>query len=136
MNISMEVKKAEAVDRLRRMDIIEDAIIQFYEDGTVMVSKNPYGFLDELSDEQKELVKEFEAEYNGLVYLVNRCNTEFGELLSLFYVSDHEEEWDMDNEDIESGYAMVYCINIDCPDFSEFGSIAFRPVNGGVKRIG
>lgn len=136
MNISMEVKKAEAVDRLRRMDIIEDAIIQFYEDDTVMVSKNPYGFLDELSDEQKELVKEFEAEYNGLVYLVNRCNTEFGELLSLFYVSDHEEEWDMDNEDIESGYAMVYCINIDCPDFSEFGSIAFRPVNGGVKRIG
>ena len=136
MKVTAEVKKAEAVDRLRRMDIIEDAIIQFYEDGTVMVSENPYGFLYELNKDQKQLVKEFEAECNALVYLVNYCNTEFGGLLSLFYVSDHEEEWDMDNEDIESGYAMVYCINIDCPDFSEFGSIAFRPVNGGVKRIG
>lgn len=136
MKVTREIKKAEAVDRLRRMEIIEDAIIQFHEDDTVMVSENPFGFLYELNDEQKELVKEFEAEYNGLVYLANYCNTEFGELLSLFYVSDHEEEWGMDNEDIEGGYAMVYCINLDCPDFSEFGSIAFRPVNGGVKRIG
>lgn len=136
MKVSMEVKKAEAVDRMRRMDIIEDAIIQFYEDDIVMVSENPFGFLYELNDEQKKLVKEFEEEYNGLVYLMNHCNTEFGELLSLFYVSDHEEEWDMDNEDIESGYAMVYCINLDCPDFSEFGSIAFTSVNGGVRRIG
>lgn len=136
MNISMEVKKAEAVDRLRRMDIIDDAIIQFYEEGTVMVSENPYGFLYELNDEQKKLVKEFEAEYNGLVYLANLCNTEFGELLSLFYVSDYEEEWDMDNEGIEEKYAMVYCINIDCPDFSEFGEIVIESINGGIKRIG
>ena len=136
MKISKVVKKAEAVDRMRRMDIIEDAIIQFHEEDTVMVSENPFGFLFWLNAEQKKLVKEFEEEYNGLVYLANLCNTEFGKLLSLFYVSDHEEEWDMENEDIESGYAMVYCINMTYPDLSEFGTISFQSVNGGIRRNG
>lgn len=136
MKIAREVKKLEAVKRLVKMNIIEDAIKQFTDNNTIMVSENPYGFLYELNDEQKKLVKEFEEEYNGLVYIANYCNTEFGQLLSLFYVSDYKEEWEMENEDMAEGYAMVYCINIDCPDFSEFGSIAFRPINGGIKRIG
>ncbi len=136
MKITRETKKIEAIKRLRAIGIIEDAIEQFIEDDVVMSSENPYGFLYWLNDEQKELVKEFEEEYNALVYLASYCNTEFGQLLALFYVSDYEEEWSMDNEDIADGYAMTYCINLDCPDFNEFGSIAFAPVNGGVKRIG
>lgn len=136
MKVTREEKKIEAIKRLKAMNIIEDAIKQFIENDTVMVSENPYGFLYWLDDDQKKLVKEFEEEYNGLVYLANLCNTEFGRLLSLFYVSDHKEEWEMDNADIADGYAMVYCINLDWADGTEFGSIAFKSVNGGIKRIG
>ncbi len=136
MKVSREEKKIEAIKRLKAMGVIPDAINQFKESDTVMVSENPYGFLYWLNDEQKKLVSDFESEHNGLVYLVNLCNTEFGKLLSLFYVSDYKEEWEMDNEDIAEGYAMVYCINLDWPDGSEFGTIAFKSINGGVKRIG
>ena len=121
---------------MKLMDIIPDAIKQFEEENTVMVSENPFGFLYWLNDDQKKLVSEFETEYNSLVYLTNLCNTEFGRLLSLFYVSDHKEEWEMDNTDIPDGYDLVYCINLDCPEYSEFGSIAFKSINGGIKRIG
>lgn len=136
MNITREEKKIEAIKRLKEIGIIEDAIDQFIEEDTVMVSENPFGFLYWLEDDQKKLVNEFEEEYNALVYLANFCKTEFGGLLALFYVSDQEEEWEMDNADIADGYAMTYCINLDCPDFSEFGSIAFNPINGGIKRVG
>lgn len=136
MKITREIKKQEAIKRLKTMDIIEDAINQFVDDDIVMVSDNPFGMLYWLNDDYKKLVAEFEAEYNGLVYIANYCVTEFGRLLSLFYVSDYDEEWVMDNEDIAEGYAMVYCINLDCPDFSEFGSIAYESINGGIKRIG
>ena len=136
MKITREIKKAEAIKRLKVMNIIEDAINQFIEDDIVMVSDNPFGMLYWLNDNYKQLVKEFEEEYNGLVYIANYCVTEFGRLLSLFYVSDYDEEWEMDNADVEEGYAMVYCINLDCPDFSEFGSIAYESINGGIKRIG
>ena len=136
MKISRETKKAEAIKRMKAMEIIPEAIRQFEEDDLVNVSENPYGMLFWANDEYKKLIAEFEDEYNALVYLANYCNTNFGRLLSLFYVSDYKEEWEMDNDDIAEGYACVYCINIDCPDFSEFGSIAFAPTNGGVKRIG
>lgn len=136
MKISRETKKEEAIYRMKLMNIIPDAIKQFEEENTVMVSENPFGFLYWLNDDQKKLVADFEAEYDSLVYLANLCNTEFGRLLSLFYVSDHKEEWEMDNTDIADGYAMVYCINLDDPYSSEFGTIAFQSINGGIKRIG
>lgn len=136
MKIAREIKKEEAIKRLKTMGIMPEARHQFEDYNTVNVSENPYGVMFWLNDEQKELVEQFEAEYNALVYHANYCVTEFGRLLSLFYVSDYDEEWEMDNEDIKEGYAMVYCINLDCPDFSEFGTIAYQPVNGGIKRIG
>lgn len=136
MKVSREIKKEEAIKRLKEMEIVSEAIRQFEEDDLVNVSENPYGALYWADDAQKKLIEEFEEEYDGLVYLANLCNTEFGKLLSLFYVSDYKEEWEMENEDIKDGYSCVYCINLDCPDFSEFGSIAFQPIFGGVKRIG
>lgn len=136
MKITREIKKAEAINRMKEIEIIPEAIRQFEEDDLVNVSENPYGMLYWASEAQDELIKEFEAEYDALVYHANYCRTEFGQLLSLFYVSDYEEEWEMENEDIKDGYSCVYCINLDCPDFSEFGSIAFKPMNGGIKRIG
>lgn len=135
MKITREIKKAEAINRMKAMKIIPEAIRQFEEDDLVNVSENPYGFLFWANESQKKLVAEFEAEYDALVYLANYCVTEFGRLLSLFYVSDYKEEWEMDNDDIKDGYSCVYCINLDCPDFSEFGGIAFKSVNGGIKRI-
>lgn len=136
MKIPRETKKEEAIYRMKLMNIIPDAIKQFEEENTVMVSENPFGFLYWLNDDQKKLVADFEAEYDSLVYLANLCNTEFGRLLSLFYVSDHKNEWKMDMDDIKDGYAMVYCINLDDPYSSEFGTIVFQSINGGIKRIG
>lgn len=136
MKISRNKKKIEAIKRLKMLDIIPDAIKQFEDDDTVMVSENPYGFLYTLSDEQVRLVREFEDEHSALVYLCNLCTTNFGNLFSMFYVSDYPEEWSMDNEDIESGYPIVNCINLDVPEFSDIGSIEIQAINGGVKRIG
>ena len=135
MNIPREAKKVEAIKRLKAMQIIPDAINQFINDDTVMVSENPYGTLYWLNDEQKEFVHDFEEEHDALVYLVVHCRTEFGELYSLFYVSDNEEEWEEDNADLADGYAFTYTVNTSEPLFSEFGSIAFKPIFGGIKRI-
>lgn len=136
MKISREEKKIEAIKRLKAMGIIDDAINQFKEEDTVMVSENPFGFLYWANGKQKNVIKQFESKHNALVYLCNYCPTEIGKFLSLFYVSDHKEEWEMDNADITDGYAMVYCANLNWPDGSEFGTIAFKSINGGVKRIG
>lgn len=134
--VSREDLKKEAIRRLHRIGIIEEAIDLFEEDDIVSVSENPYGLLFELSEEAKELVNEFESEYNKLVYLANFAKTEFGGILSLFFVSDRTDEWVWDNRELDRGCSFVYCLNIDAPDFSEFLSIKFETSNGGIKRIG
>ena len=83
-----------------------------------------------------EKVMEFENKYNALVYHVIHTLTEFGELYHFLYVSDYDEEWEMDNDDIKDNYVMCYVWNKDIPEFSEFGTIAVRQKFGGIVRVG
>ena len=135
MKISREMKKEEAIKRMKELGIISDAIRQFRDDDIVMVSEPPFGGLYWLDDSQKEMVKKFEEEYNVLVYMVVKSFTNFGEMDSLLYVSDYKEDWMMEHYDVEDRYISSYTINYDMPDCSEYGCIGVKPVGGGLVRI-
>ena len=120
---------------MKKMNLFAPAIKQFAEDHTVMMSEPPIGGLYWLNAEQKKMVQDFENEWNALVYLVVRTHTNLGTMDSLFYVSDHKEEWSMDNDDLVENCACVYVVNHDMPDCSEFGTITFRNVGGGILRV-
>ena len=136
MSISREMKKQEAIKRMKALDIIDGAIAQFKNRDVVMVSEPPIGGLYELNDEEKQMVAEFEKEHDALVYMVVRAFTDLGKMDSLLFVSDYEEEYEMEMEDIADGYVMSYTINHDIPEFSEFGSIMVKPMFGGLVRLG
>ena len=97
-------------------------------------SEPPLGANYWIEENQKEIIKQFEEEYNALVYFVIRSYTEFGTLDSFLYISDHEEEWKSDYEDIIDGYVYAYVYNYDVPEYSEIGSIAVRERFGGLIR--
>ena len=134
MKVSREIKKEEAIKRMKAMNIYSDAIKQFKNADIVMVSEPPLGGLFWLNDEEKEMVSKFEQENNALVYLVVRSFTNLGTMDNIFYVSDYQDEWFMDNADLNENYACVYVINHDMPDCSEFGTIAWKSIGGGVLR--
>ena len=135
MKVSREIKKEEAIKRMKAMNIYSDAIKQFKNADIVMVSEPPLGGLFWLNDEEKEMVSKFEQENNALVYLVVRSFTNLGTMDNIFYVSDYQDEWFMDNADLNENYACVYVINHDMPDCSEFGTIAWKSIGGGVLRV-
>lgn len=135
MNISREIKKEEAINRMKMLGIFPETIKQFKSD-MISYSEPPLGANYWLDDEQKAIVKKFEEEYNALVYFGIRSYTEFGKLDSFLYVSDHKEEWEMDNTDLKDGYVYAYVYNYDIPEFSEIGGIAVRDRFGGLVRIG
>lgn len=134
MSVSREIKKVEAIKRMRAMGVFPDAIKQFKNADIVMVSEPPLGGLYWLNDEEKEMVHKFEQENNALVYLVVRSFTNIGKMDNLFYVSNYDDEWEMENDDLKDHYAFVYVVNHDMPDCSEFGSIAWKSIGGGVLR--
>lgn len=135
MKVSREAKKQEAIKRMKALDIIDNAIDQFENDDIVMVSEPPLGGLYWLNDEEKEMVRKFEEENNALVYMVVRAFTNFGKMDSLLFVSDYNEEWEMDNDAIVDGYVLSYTVNHDMPDCSEMGSIAVKSLFGGLVRV-
>ena len=129
-----EKMKQEAIERMKMLGIIDDAIKQFEEDDIVMRSENPLGALYELSDEEKEIAREFETEYGALVYLAVSCNIEIGRMVSFLYVPKEEEEWKLDRDDIAINTAVAYTHNFGDPECSETGAIGIKPRNGGIVR--
>lgn len=127
-------KIKEAVARMKKLGIIEDAIKQFEDNGAVMCSMSPHGFLYYLTDEQRKIADSFEREYNAIVYLAVYSKTSIGEMISYLYVSDRPKEWDLGMEDIEDGIALTYTYNFSDPESSEIGSIGIGAVNGGLAR--
>ena len=127
-------QKQEAIERMKMLKIYSQAIKEFERENVINVSEHG-GILFWLDDEQQEMVKRFEEKYNAVVYHVIHNYTEFGELYSLLYVSQHENEWDYDKDDIKHNIALCYVVNKDEENFSEFGSIGIKPLFGGVIRI-
>ena len=137
MKISREKKKEEAIKRMNVLGLFKPCIKAFTKYDELQLTE-PTGGLYEFNDnaELNAKVKEFEEEYDALVYHVIHTYTQFGELFNFLYVSDYEEEWEMDNTDIEDGYAMAYVWNKSDDWMSEIGSIVVRERFGGLVRVG
>lgn len=69
MKTTNEQKKIEALERMRTLKLYPNIIKEFEKENIVNMSENG-GFLYWLTDEQKEIVSDFEAEHDALVYHV------------------------------------------------------------------
>jgi hypothetical protein len=131
--MTKQEQKQEAIARMKLLKIHQNAINEFEKEDKLNLSEN-YGALYWLNEKQQEYVKKFEQKYNSIVYHVIHNMTEYGELLAFLYVSDSEEEWGYDRDDLQEGYACAYVENLDDEMCSEFGSIGIKPQFGGLVR--
>ena len=136
MKVTREIKKVEAIKRMKALKLFEPCIEHFEKYDEVQLSEMNGG-LYEFGRYAKLVakVKEFEVEHNALVYHVIHTYTSFGELFSFLYVSDYDEEWEMENDDLNDGYVFSYVWNKDDEWCSEFGGIAVKNRFGGLIRV-
>lgn len=131
---TLEQKKAEAIARMKLLGIFPETIKQFEKEGKVSFSEPPLYAFYWANEEQQKVIKEFEKEHNALVYMGIRSYTTYGICDSYFYVSDYEEEWELDKESLtnkENPNQVVYVYNNDDPWCSELGSIGFEKTPAG-----
>lgn len=134
MNELRKLQKAEAIKRMKRLNIMPQAIKEFDKEDKINRSENG-GLLYWLNEKEQELVELFEDLSSGVVYHVIKNFTVDGLMYSLLFVSQYAEEWPQDIIDISEGLAFVYVVNVDAPDCSEFGLIGICPMTGGVERV-
>lgn len=127
MKISVADKKAEAVKRMNLLGIYPETIQQFDKEDFVSVSEPPIGAYFWVQGEELDRIREFEKNYNALVYTVVRGRyLEIGTLDAYLYVSDEKEEWERDIENIHNNEAFAYVYSHDYPEQSEFGYIGIK----------
>lgn len=137
MEKELSFKDRQFKEALKRMNMLKlsSHCISAFRNGEVWESEG-LGALYELNDKEKEILKEFnQNNQECLVYHIIHNKFEFGECYTILFVSNYEEEWEQDKEDINNNIAFVYVKNIDYEDCSEFGTIALRSSFGGLIRI-
>lgn len=131
-----EKMKQEAIERMEMLGISPTAIKIFEEDGEVGLSVSPAFPICEITPEYKKLIDKWEEKTGSMAYHAIYNGAAVGALLSILFVSSDEEEWELDKRDMEAGYPMAYVFNFDIPEFSEYGSISVKNVDGILERIG
>lgn len=126
MNISIEEKKNEAIERMMLLGIFPQTVKQFKDEGLVSISEPPFGAFYWAEGGDLERIKQFETEHNALVYVVIRSYTNIGKMDSMLFVSDYPEEWEMDQDDMKRDQQVAYVYNHDAPDCSEIGAIGIE----------
>ena len=136
MNISVEKKKAEALSRMNVLGIFEQTIEQFDKLGKVSISMPPVGAFFWAEGEDLERVRDFERQFNALVFLVIRSFTDVGVMDSFLFVSDYPEEWQDDRRLLKRGEVIAYVYNHSMPYCRDMGSIGVQlTCAAGLRRI-
>ena len=155
LNELKDKQKVEAVRRLMEIEYFPEHLKDFIINDTVYRTE-PDGAEFFLSEEEKEIVKQFENEHNGLVFHLIHSFTVFGELYNILYVSVEKECWSEDfvttlcidvlveehknyfevkERKTVMANAFSYVKNISAPECSEFGTIQIQNKIGGLIRI-
>ena len=136
----LTLRERQDIEALARLEAIPDLMFNIIDDfkkGTVNISKSTNvgnGILYHADVEEVSAIHEVERKLECTVYHGILTATEFGRLLSLFYVSRSPEEWELDRDCLKNEEPFVYVYNLDDPISSDLGYIRFKQENGGLIR--
>ena len=129
-----EMKKI-AIEHLKALNIYRPYIAEFRKNGTVTMFERFGGYyINEMNGytELESRIKEFERDYEALVYAVTHEYLEFGECYTFLYVDKN----DPNNLTIDDGlyYVYAYVWNKTMEYCSEFGTVGIQSSYGGIVR--
>lgn len=90
----MDIKQ-KAIERMELLQLHPDVINEFKNENKLNRSEYGKGILFWLTDEEQQLVDDFEKEHEGyVVYHIIKTETiDFGTVYDLLLVSIYEDEW-------------------------------------------
>lgn len=139
MKEKMRAEGQKRLEKLLEMGLW-DEVLRYWEQGTACFSQpmNMYGdqltginFTFNEKQKLKEVKEMLEEEKGFLAYYGVYMGTLFGKMLFLFKVSAYEEDWELERNALEKGYADVYCYNLSEQE-GEYGSVGFQVADGGI----
>lgn len=136
--VEREIKKAEAIRWMNILGVNKDVVKLFEDHDIVMACSGTTGTYLPLADPMLEAqIREFEQQWDDLVYMVIRTPSPYGWLDSLLFIDNYQDEWEFASQELKDGYVLSWTINQDYPICSDMGSIIVeRTQSGGLIRRG
>ena len=138
MKISIEEKKAKALQLMEELDIYKLYRDKFSVDGTITLFEAFAGYYigEDNEPELLEKIRKFEKEGNRLVYAVIHTPASFGDCYDFLFIPDYRDDWEYLIEDIgNEKYAFAYVYNRTDEWCSDMGTIGIVPKFGGLIRV-
>ena len=122
----------KGLEMLRLLHVYVNVINDFKRKNKINRSEAPCGFLYWLSEEEQELLNNFEKENQDcLVYhVIKTTNKDFEIVYDLLYVTEDELYMKEAKENLTKNLVLSHTIT----QFTESGLIKTREVNGGLIR--
>ena len=130
--IGGDTVKDEALRIMKMLNLFPNVIREFKEENKLNKSETRNGILQWLTDEEQEIVNQFQKEHEGtLVYHVILTNTvDFGIIYDLLYITENQEDWNLYKDYLKDDLVLSYSVT----PFPEGGLIKVKKVNGGLVR--
>lgn len=139
MRCSEEQMRNEASSRLTQLSAtlgLNPNVVNYWAEGCLyysyLTAGGFMGSIDKIEYDPSyvDVVKQFESEYDLLVYHV----IESGSALILLSVSNDADEWEFERP--EGNRIMAYVYRLDDPSQSEFGDVVLSSLHGALVRVG
>lgn len=123
----------EAIKRMEILKLHPNVIKEFKEEHKLNRSESKLGILYWLTDEEQEIVTDFEKKHKGsMVYHIIKTLTQyFGVVYDLLYITEDTEDWKIDREYLKENLVLSYTVT----QFAECGYIQVKCINGGLARL-
>lgn len=137
-----EEMKSEALERIKfwiEKFGLNPNIYDYFKAGRLyysyLTAGGLLGSIDTISYDKKyeRLVKEFENEYDTVVYHCIESKTVFGNSLTMLYVGRDKDEWSAERTSSD-GFVMANVYNLD-ESFNEIGLVKFETYQGALVRV-
>ena len=138
--VEKQAQKAEAIRRIMYLTEKYDLnpnLLKYYKEGKIYYTESIipglWASMDNITYDHKyvELVQRLERIYNVHVY---HCILT-GPLFDMLYVSSHEDGWEMERPESETGWVMSATYNSEYDEF-EFGNIQLSVASQTLIRVG
>ena len=124
--------KEEALRIMKYFKMFPNVIREFKEENKLNKSETRNGILYWLSDEEQNIVNDFEQEHPGtLVYhIVKTVTIDLGIIYDLLYITEDQDDWNSYKDYLKDNLVLSYSVT----PFPESGLIKIKSINGGLVR--
>lgn len=139
-----DMQRKEAIKRLeilqQNYSINSNILKEFRENERIYCSQDKLkatnGIITLLSNNKEYVnaVKKVEMEWDIFVYHCVLTHKDNEDILTMFYVSDTEEEWEEDKEYLLEGETNVYVYNLNNDEQTQFEAVQINKKDGSLKK--